>query len=144
MATETAELAEAPGEEPGFKEPMSLYSKVSSEKLKRDHYEHFIDAMNRLHSEKFLSTLAISSIQDLKTHGVPEDVIEALIDLSESGIEEYVIVVTFLYHLSQQDRYKKAIDRSLRRIIIKAYKQLPEIKQEIAQKIEGIIVSNNI
>jgi hypothetical protein len=88
--------------------------------------------------------VAISSIKDLENYGVPEDVIEALIVLSKSGIEEYVIVVTFLYHLSQQERYKKAIHRSLRRIIRKSYKQLPEIKKEIAQKIEEIIVSSNI
>jgi len=49
-------------------------------------------------------------------------------------------MVVFLYLLTQQKRFKKQMSRSLRRIITKAYKQLPEFQNEIARKIEGIIV----
>jgi Ca-activated chloride channel family protein len=113
----------------------------------RDGFKHrnindFIDAVNILHSGAYSSTLVLSSIQDLEVHGVPEDIAEDLIELNESGIEEHVVVVAFLYLLSQHERFKMEISRSLRRIIIKAYKQLPELQDEVAQKIEHIIVSN--
>jgi Ca-activated chloride channel family protein len=113
----------------------------------RDGFKHrnindFIDAVNILHSGAYSSTLALSSIQDLEIHGVPEDIAEDLIELIELGIEEHVIVVAFLYLLSQHERFKMEISRSLRRIIIKAYKQLPVLQDEVAQKIEHIIVSN--
>jgi len=48
-------------------------------------------------------------------------------------------VIVFLYLLSQQKQFKKEMSRELRRIIAKAYKNLPELKDEIVPKIESII-----
>ncbi len=121
-------------------EPIKLFSTISLDEVKRRHIINFIHAMNRLHSGFFHRALAVASLQDMEAHGVPEDIIEDLTELKESGIEEYVIMVVFLYLLTQQKRFKEAMSRTLRRIITKAYKQLPEFQNEIAQKIEGIIV----
>ena len=118
------------------------FSIESSDRFKQRNINDFIDAVNLLHSGAFSSTLALSSILDLQILGVPEDIAEDLIELSESGIEEHVIVVAFLYLLSQHERFKMIISRSLRRIIIKAYKQLPELQDEVFRAIEHIIVSN--
>lgn len=117
------------------------YSAVNSAGLKNRHAGNFIDAMNRLHSRAFSRALTVASIRDLEANGVSNDIIEDLTELNGSGIDEYVIVVVFLYLLAQQERFKKDMSRSLRRVIIKAYKQLPEFQDEIAQKIEGIILS---
>ncbi|MGD2271785.1 MAG: hypothetical protein PVI06_15390 [Desulfobacterales bacterium] len=46
--------------------------------------------------------------------------------------------------LNEGKRYCMDIYRSLHRVILKAYKQLPEFRDDIAQKIEGIIRSNKI
>jgi len=94
--------------------------------------------MNKLHSGFFHRALKVASLQDMEAHGVPEDIIEDLTELKESGIEEHVIVIVFLYLLAQQKRFKKQMSRTLRRIITKAYKQLPEFQNEIAQQIERI------
>jgi Ca-activated chloride channel family protein len=121
-------------------ESIKLYSTKSLAEVKRRSIINFIHAMNRLHSGFFHRALKVASLQDMKAHGVPEDIIEDLTELKESGIEEYVIMVVFLYLLTQQKRFKKQMSRSLRRIITKAYKQLPEFQNEIARKIEEIIV----
>lgn len=118
------------------------FSIESPNGIKQRNISDFIDAVNIHHSGAYSSTLALSSIQDLEVHGVPEDIAENLIELNESGIEEHVVVVVFLYLLSQHERFKMEISRSLRRIIIKAYKQLPELQDEVSQAIEHTIVSN--
>jgi Ca-activated chloride channel family protein len=121
-------------------EPIKLFSTISLDEIKRRNIINFIYAMNGLHSGFFHRALEVASLQDLEAHGVPEDIIEDLTELKKSGIEEYVIVVVFLYLLTQQKRFKEAMSRTLRRIITKAYKQLPKFQNEIVRKIEGIIV----
>ena len=118
------------------------FSLISIEPLKQRDLDNFIHRLNQLDAGLFTTTHPLSSIKDLVSHGVPEDIAEDLIELYESGIEEHVVVVAFLYLLSQHKRFKMEISRSLRRIIIKAYKQLPELQDEVSQKIEHIIVSN--
>ena len=113
---------------------------ISLDEFKRRQINNFIYAMNRLHSGFFHRTLEVASLQDMKAYSVPEDIIEGLTELKESGIEERVIVVVFLYLLIQQKLFKKTMSRSLQRIITKAYKKLPQFQNEIARKIEGIIV----
>ena len=117
-----------------------LFCTISLAEVKRRNIVNFIYAMNRLHSGFFHRALKVASLQDMEDHGVPEDIIEDLAELKESGIEERVIVVVFLYLLTQQKQFKRQMSRTLRRIITKAYKQLPEFQDEIARKIEGVIV----
>ena len=121
-------------------ESIKLFSTKSIDEFNRRSIINFIHAMNRLHSGFFHRALEVASLQDMEAHGVPEDIIEDLTELRKSDIEEHVIVVVFLYLLTKQKRFKEAMSRSLRRIITKAYKQLPEFQNEIARKIEGIIV----
>ena len=118
-----------------------LFCTISLDEVKRRHIDNFIYAMNRLHSGFFHRALKVASLQDMEAQGVPEDMIEDLTELKESGIEEHVIMVVFLYLLTKQKRFKEQMSRTLRRIITKAYKKLPEFQNEIARKIEGIIVS---
>ncbi len=80
------------------------FSIESRDGFKQRNINDFIDAVNILHSGAYSSTLALSSIQDLQVHGVPEDIAEDLIEVYESGIEEHVVVVAFLYLLSQHER----------------------------------------
>ncbi len=123
-------LAAAPSEQD------AQFSLISIDQPKQRDLDNFIHRLNQLDAGLFTTTHPLSSIKDLVSHGVPEDIAEDLIELSESGIEEHVIVVAFLYLLSQHERFKMIISRSLRRIIIKAYKQLPELQDEVSQKIE--------
>ena len=125
-------------------EPIKLFSTISLDEVKRRHIDNFIYAMNRLHSGFFHRALKVASLQDMEAHGIPEDIIEDLTELKESGIEGHLIVVVFLYFLTKRKRFKEAMSRSLRRIITKAYKQLPEFQNENVRKIEGIIISSNI
>jgi Ca-activated chloride channel family protein len=120
-------------------EPIKVFCTISLDEVQRRNIINFIHVMNSLHSGFFHQALEVASLQDLEAHGVPEDIIHDLTELKESGIEEYVIVVVFLYLLTQQKRFKEAMSRTLRRIITKAYKQLPESQNEITRKIEGII-----
>jgi Ca-activated chloride channel family protein len=136
----TAEYGEPKFSRRRIPEPIKLFSTKSFDEFNRRSIINFIHAMNRLHSGFFHRALEVASLQDLEAHGVPEDIIQDLTELKESGIEEYVIVVVFLYLLTQQKRFKEAMSRTLRRIITKAYKQLPEFQNEIVRKIEGIIV----
>ena len=102
----------------------------------------FIDAMNHLHSSFSASSLEISTIRELESLGVPEDVTEALRALINSGIEDDLIVVVFLYRLSQQKRFKAQMHRPLRRIITKAFKQLDEVPDPLVEEIDRIITTN--
>jgi len=105
---------------------------------------NFIDALNRMHTGVYSRTLAVVSIQDLEASGVPGDILDDLVELHESGVDENIIVIVFLYLLSQQKQFKKEMSRELRRIIAKAYKNLPEFEDEIVPKIEAKIHSYRV
>ena len=67
--------------------------------------------------------------------------IEALTKLVDGGVDEETVVTLFLYLLSQQKRIKKRLDRSTKRILTKAYKQLPGVPGEVQQRIKTEIES---
>ena len=53
---------------------------------------NFIDALNRMHTGDYSRTLAVVSIQDLEASGVPGDILDDLVELHESGVDENIIV----------------------------------------------------
>ena len=119
LADMSADYMKAPrASEASLPDQNILFSIESPDGIKQRNINDFIDAVNLLHSGAYSATLALSSIQGLEVHGVPEEIAEDLIELYESGIEEHVVVVAFLYLLSQHERFKMEISRSLRRIII--------------------------
>ena len=97
--------------------------------------------MNDYHAQTASQTLLVASIQDLADFGVSDDVIEFLTELKESGFSEYAIVVVFLNLLLQRDWFKKEMSKILRRVIMKTYKQLPPVKDEITGKLEKLVKS---
>jgi hypothetical protein len=126
-----------------LEEPTAIYYRsISEDELNRRQYDNFIDALNMLHSSIFKPSLELSTIRDLESYGLPEEMAGELIELSESGYDEYVIVVLFLYLLSRQKQFKNKMTRILRRIIDKAHKKLCEFPYEIADEIEKMILSN--
>jgi hypothetical protein len=80
-----------------------------------------------------------TSISDLEAQSVPEGLIEALRELVDSGVDEQTVVPLFLYLLSQQKSVKKRLDRSTKRILAKAYKQLPDAPDEVQQRVKAAI-----
>ena len=124
-----------------YSEPMAQYSVVSIEDLERRKLDRFIDRLNRLQAGLFTPLADITSINDLEAQGVPERLIEVLTRLVDSGVDEETVVTVFLYLLSQQKRIKKRLDRSTKRILTKAYKQLPGVPGEVQQRIKTEIES---
>jgi len=119
------------------------YSLESPDSFRRIGIADFIDALNRTHSGGAATSLKLRSIKDLEYYGAPENIVEALIDLHESGIDEQTIVIVFLYLLSRQKQFKKQMSRSLKRIITKAYKQLSKIPDDMSRNLNDIILLIN-
>jgi len=102
----------------------------------------FIEVLNMLHTKTNANKLAVSSIQDLESYSLPEEISNKLVELSKSGVAENIIVVVFLYFLSHHEQFKKTTSRQLKRVIAKTYKQLPDFDEVIVQKIEKIVCDN--
>jgi len=102
----------------------------------------FIEVLNKLHINTNANKLAVSSIQDLESHSLPEEISNKLVELSKSGVAENIIVVVFLYLLSHHENSKNTTSRQLKRVIAKAYKQLHDVDEEIVGKIEKIVCDN--
>jgi len=47
------------------------------------------------------------SLQNLEASGVPDDILDDLVELHSSAVDENIIVIVFLYLLSQQKQFKK-------------------------------------
>ncbi len=95
--------------------------------------------MNSLQTGLFTTFGNIASISDLEDQGVPEGLIESLMELVDAGMGEELVVILFLYMLSQHNRIKKRLDRSTKRILTKAYKQLPYVPTEVQHRVKVII-----
>jgi len=122
-----------------YSEPMALYSVVSIEDLELRKLHRFIDRLNSLQTGLFTTFGNIASISDLEDQGVPEGLIESLMELVDAGMGEELVVILFLYMLSQHNRIKKRLDRSTKRILTKAYKQLPYVPTEVQHRVKVII-----
>ncbi len=122
-------------------EPAAMYSVVSIEDLERRKLDRFIERLNRVQTGLFTPVGDVSSIGDLEDQGVPDGLIEALTDLVDDGVDEETTVTLFLYLLSQHKRVKKRLDRSTKRVLTKAYKQLPGVPGEVQQRIKTAIES---
>jgi Ca-activated chloride channel homolog len=120
-------------------EPAAMYSVASIEDLERRKLDRFIERLNRLQTGLFAPVGDVTSISDLEDQGVPDGLIEALAELVDTGVDEETAVILFLYLLSQHKRVKKRLDRSTKRILTKAYKQLTGVPSEVQQRVKTII-----
>jgi len=120
-------------------EPPVKFSTISIEELERREFYHFIDRLNMLKTDSFPSLEDITSISDLEDQGVPDGLIEKLTEWVNTGVDEETAVILFIYLLSQHNGIKKRLDRSTKRILAKAYKQLPNIDSEVQQRGKAII-----
>ncbi len=117
-----------------YSEPITMFRVASIEDLER-----FIDRLNRLQTGLFSPVGDITSISDLEDQEAPDGLIEALSELVDTGVDEETAVTLFLYLLSQHKRVKKRLDRSTKRILTKAYKQLTGAPSEVQQRVRSII-----
>lgn len=105
---------------------------------------HFIDRINRMHQHLAVPSLQILSIDDLKTCGVPDDMVEALAGLIDRLTDEQTIVVIFLHLLTRDKAFDIKISRDLKRMIAKVYMQTPKIDNDTVQAVENIILQNGL
>ncbi len=104
--------------------------------------DRFIDYLNSLQADTSKPLTDLTSASGLADHGLPPQMVEALTGLVGTGVDEQLVVLVFLYLLSQKKQIKKRLARSTQRIITKAYKQLPDISDETHRRIEEIIESH--
>jgi len=122
-----------------YSEPMAQYSVGRIEDLEHRELDRFIERLNRLQSGLSTPVGDITSISDPEAQGILDGLIEALMELVDTGADEETVVTLFLYLLSQHKRLKKRLDRSTNRIPAKAYKQLLGVPPEVQQRVKTII-----
>ncbi len=115
------------------------YEYISDEVKERRTIDRFTDWLNRSQTRLFTPLGGVMSISDLEDQGVPDELIEALTELVVGGLDEQTVVTLFLYLLSKHKRVKKRFDRSTKRILAKAYKQLPGLPAVVQQRVQAII-----
>lgn len=120
-------------------ELMVSHKIMSSEYLERRELERFIDRLNRFQVQLLEPLIERMSINDLEAWGIPEEQVEALMEVVEAGVDEQTAVTIFLYLLSQQEQLKERLDRSIKRILAKAYKKLPVIPDGVQQRVKASI-----
>ena len=99
----------------------------------------FIISLNDLLSSISFESVIKRGIIGLEGAGLPEDIAQELNDIKDSGIDEDIIITVFLYVLTEKNRFKKAMSKQLRRLIIKTYKQLPKFDESIKTDIEAVL-----
>jgi len=124
-----------------YSEPTVQYSIMSIEDLERRKLDRFVDRLNRLQTGLFTPLADITSINDLEGLHAPEEMVETLTGLVDAGVDEQTAVTVFLYLLSQQKRIKKKLGRSTKRILTKAYKNLPSAPDGMQRRIKTAIES---
>jgi Ca-activated chloride channel homolog len=128
---------------PAAAESISSYGADALEDFELEKPDRFIDRLDKLQTGLFTPLGDVTSISDLEARGVPEELIDMLKELVEdSGADEKTVVTLFLYLLSQQKRVKKKLDRSTRRALVKAYKQLPEVPDDVQQRVSKSIATH--
>lgn len=127
---------------PATAEPMSSYIVGGMEDFELEKPDRVIDRLDELQTRLFTPFGDAASISDLEAGGVPEELIDVLEDLVDSGMDEKTVVTLFLYLLSQQKRIQKKLDRSTRRALVKAYKQLPGVPDDVQQRVSTSIATH--
>jgi len=107
--------------------------------LERRKYDPFIDRLNNSQDELFKPLIDITSINDLRTWGVPDEQTEVLMELVNAEVDEETAVKLFFYLLLQQKRFIEILDRSIKRILVKAYKKLPVVPEGMRQRVKTTI-----
>lgn len=98
-----------------------------------------LDRLNMLQNDLFSPVEGITSINDLEDLWVPDPFIEELSELVDTGVDQETAVILFLYLLSKHKKVQNLLDRSAKRNLTKAYKQLPRVPSEIQQRIKEAI-----
>lgn len=127
---------------PAVSAPISSYSLDGLEDFEPGKPDRFIDRLNWLQTGLFTPFGDVASISDLEARGVPDDLIDTLMELVDTGVDEETVVTLFLYLLSQRERVKKKLDRSTRRALAKAYKQLPGVPGDVQQRVKTAIATH--
>jgi Ca-activated chloride channel family protein len=127
---------------PAAAAPISSYGADALEDFELEKPDRFIDRLDKLHTGLFTPFGDVATIRDLEARGVPEELIEMLEEFVDGGMDEKTVVTLFLYLLSQQKRIKKKLDRSTRRALAKAYKQLPEVPEDVQQRVGTSIATH--
>jgi hypothetical protein len=127
---------------PAAAAPISSYGADAPEDFELEKPDRFIDRLDKLHTGLFTPFGDVATIRDLEARGVPEELIEMLEEFVDGGMDEKTVVTLFLYLLSQQKRIKKKLDRSTRRALAKAYKQLPEVPEDVQQRVGTSIATH--
>ncbi|MFZ1986445.1 MAG: VIT and VWA domain-containing protein [Desulfatitalea sp.] len=79
------------------------------------------------------------SLDELLGQGFPEDAIRRLEGLRDSGIDEHAIVVAFVYLLAQEKKIGAKLSRTSRRVVAKAFKQLPVVMDDVLSRIREVV-----
>jgi Ca-activated chloride channel family protein len=119
--------------------PMVQDRVVDIEDSERRKLDRFIDRLNRLQAGLSTPGGDLTSIRGLEIQGVPDELMEALLELVDDGLDEETAVTLFLYLLSQHKRFKKRLSRTTKRILAKACKQLSVVPAEDQQRVKTII-----
>jgi len=117
------------------------YNIESIQEQKHRNLDNFIQNINRRHHGLLKIAPELTSIKDLIYEDIPNEMIETLIKLKDSGVDEKSLIIILLYLLSQQKQVEISLDRSVIRIFTKSYKQLHGISDDIIQKINETITS---
>ena len=123
-----------------YKVRTGRFTGVGSEVIAGEHLvTDFIKDLDKLYSSVDSKSMPVKTIAELKALGLPKDIVQGLTALKQSGIDENIIVVVFLYVLTENRRFKKTMSKQLRRIISKMYKQLPKFDEAIKADIGAVI-----
>ncbi len=114
----------------------SFESLMPAEQWRR---QWFFERLNGLDAESFARLAGVGAIAELAAHAAPEALIDALRELRDDGVEERTAVVTFLYLLSQENGFKRDLSRSARRMIARAYKQLPPVPEGVNRRVRQAV-----
>ena len=127
---------------PAVSAPLSSYGIDGLEDAEQEKPDRSTGRPGWLHAGLFASFSDVASIGELEDRGVPQGLIDALTELVDCGADEETVVTLFLCLLSQHERLKKNLDRSTRRALAKACKQLPGVPGDVRQRIEAAIATH--
>ncbi len=111
------------------------FSPPQSKKGSQNTMLNMIDALNQKHTGDGSMALGIADIENLGQIGAPQAVTAYLIQLRDAGLDEKTLVVILLHELAGMASYRDKFSRTVKRVIRRAYKQLPDEATEAHEKV---------
>jgi len=96
---------------------------------------NMIDRLNDMHAADGATTPWGLTIEKLSTLGAPPDVVAILTQFRDSGLDEKTLVVILLHELTGMTSYRDKFSRTVKRVVRRAYKQLPGEATEAHEKV---------